>query len=232
MSSQIEILTEKLCDAIYDDLPKLRENILDAVHGCDLKLIREAFCRVTNGEFVEHEALPNCLILNQFPNIVIRDLAKKGMIIEYPFLENKRYYIRLDQKRPCHKISYAIGTNTKDLNVNGLQFKDGNEMNYEFVNLTLTKPKDSKKDTKKDTKNKKTMTIGVDEEGNEIVVNEKERIAEIGLIDVQDITIDVKSKFNITTIVDRGVYQLFTSDGWLHAIRDFIQFFASVHATT
>ena len=82
MSNHLEILTEKLCDAIYDDLPKLRENILDAVHGCDLKLIREAFCRVTGREVFEHKALPNCLIWNTFPNIVIRDLQGKGSIIE------------------------------------------------------------------------------------------------------------------------------------------------------
>ena len=54
MTGKLEMLDNKLGDAIVDDLTKLRENILDAVHGFDVKMIREAFCRVTGGEFVKH----------------------------------------------------------------------------------------------------------------------------------------------------------------------------------
>ena len=222
MENEIQVLTEKLCD-IVGEYEKMGEEIPKTVEGYSAEAIQQAFCELTGGEFVTHDLFPNCRILNKFPNIVIKDMKRKGIIIEYPFIKKNRYYIRIDQDRPCHKVAYIIGTNCKEININGINFKDGNELNYQFSNLVKGKIKEEKK--------KKTVKVECDEEGNEIVVEEITPSTQISKREVCEAKIDIRNRDTITTIRNKAPYRLETKKDWIAVIKDLRSVFAFIDCT-
>ena len=88
---------------------------METVKGCDNNSIIEAFSIATGGEFVEHKSIPNCKILNKFPNIVLRTVHGKETI-EYPYLLSNSFNIMANQKKPCYKIAWTLNTNGDDTN--------------------------------------------------------------------------------------------------------------------
>ena len=50
MESSVQVLAEKLFD-IVDDYETMGEKILKTVEGHDVEKVREAFCKMTGGDF-------------------------------------------------------------------------------------------------------------------------------------------------------------------------------------
>jgi len=224
MESKVEDLVDLLIDAIENPDETMGEQIEQAVKDYEAEVIQQAFCELTEGEFVEVEQFPKFKILNRFPHIVIKQM-KKGSVFNYPHIKENRYYIRIDQERPCHKIAYALGTKTKDFNLNGINFKDGNVLNYNFKNLTLEKVSDKK------SKGKKTVNVVCDEEGNETIIEDFKNSAKIEKKDVKEATIDIRNRDNITTIRNKAPYKLETKNDWITVIKDLRSVFAFIDCT-
>ena len=96
MESKVETLVNILIDFIEEPDNKMGEQIEKAVQGYEPEVIQQAFCEVTEGEFVEFEQFPKFKILNRFPHIVIKQM-KKGPVFNYPHIKENLYYIRIDQ---------------------------------------------------------------------------------------------------------------------------------------
>ena len=225
MEKEIQNLVAKLFEVV-EVYETMGEEIVKAVEGYNVETVREAFCRMTRGKFVKHELFPNCKILNTFPYIAIKNTQRRGIVIEYPYLKANRYYIRIDQERPCHKIAYVVGNNSSDININGINFRDGNEMNYRFENLVIGKMKEVK-----EVKKRKTMNVECDEEGNETVVEEITNSAQIEKKDVRDAVIDIRNRDTITTIRNKAPYKLETKKDWITVIKDLRTVFAFIDCT-
>ena len=99
MESSVQVLAEKLFD-IVDDYETMGEKILKTVEGHYVEKVREAFCKMTAGEFVTHELFPNCKILNKFPNVVIKKCSVKEFKLNIHIL--KRIDIILELIKNVH----------------------------------------------------------------------------------------------------------------------------------
>ena len=115
-----------------------------------------------------------------------------------------------NQKKPCYQIAWILNTNCDD--TNGINFKDGNKLNYDFDNLTKDKVKPDDKNSKK----KKQMIIQKDEDGNETLVEVSN--LNIDINDVKDSKIDIRNRTTITDIRQKAPYKLSSKAGWIEVM--------------